>query len=186
MLVFSKKLILMELQVCLFSVIGGFRWFRVGSLHKNIQLILEFLNAPSNTFPTIINDLPDDVICNIVIYADNTAHYSKCNQASDLWQGVELVSELKSGLRHSRLGQKMTCSFQCWKKKKLFCLTGLITLVLFMWKWMGLLPRKNNLLRCWGWLESMTHCWNIASLSLFYRYYFGRCSLELAQLVHHS
>ena len=58
----------------------------MGSLHKTIQLILEFLNAPLSayTFPTIINDLPDDVIYNIVIYADNTAHYSKCDQASDL------------------------------------------------------------------------------------------------------
>ena len=37
------------------------------------------------TFPTNINDLPNDVICNIfVIYADNTIHYSKCDQASDL------------------------------------------------------------------------------------------------------
>ena len=27
------------------------------------------------------------------------------------------------------------------------------------------------------------HCRNVASLSLFYRYYFGRCSPELAQLV---
>ena len=32
-----------------------------------------------------------------------------------------------------------------------FCLTGLIMLVLLMWKWMGLLLRKNYLLRCWGW-----------------------------------
>ena len=32
-----------------------------------------------------INDLPDDVICNIAIYADGTTLYSKCNQASDLW-----------------------------------------------------------------------------------------------------
>ena len=31
--------------------------------------------------------------------------------------------------------------------------------------------------------EPMTHCWNEASPSLFYRYYFGRCSSELAQLV---
>ena len=38
----------------------------------------------ANNFPTIIKDLPDDVIYNIVIYADNTAHYSKCDQASDL------------------------------------------------------------------------------------------------------
>ena len=30
------------------------------------------------------NDLPDDVICNIAIYADDTTLYSKCDQASDL------------------------------------------------------------------------------------------------------
>ena len=32
-------------------------------------------------------------------------------------------------------------------------------------------------------LEPLAHCQNVASLSLFYRYYFGRCSLELAELV---
>ena len=32
-------------------------------------------------------------------------------------------------------------------------------------------------------LEPLPHCLNVASLSLFYRYYFGRCSSELAQLV---
>ena len=32
-------------------------------------------------------------------------------------------------------------------------------------------------------LEPLAHHWNVASLSLFYRYYFGRCSSELAQLV---
>ena len=32
-------------------------------------------------------------------------------------------------------------------------------------------------------LEPLAHCQNVASLSLFYRYYFGRCSSELAQLV---
>ena len=31
-------------------------------------------------------------------------------------------------------------------------------------------------------LESLTHCQIVASLSLFYWYYFGRCSSELAQL----
>ena len=30
----------------LFSVVDGFRWFWMGSLHKNIQLMLEFLKAP--------------------------------------------------------------------------------------------------------------------------------------------
>ena len=32
-------------------------------------------------------------------------------------------------------------------------------------------------------LEPLDHRRNVASLSLFYRYYFGRCSSELAQLV---
>ena len=32
-----------------------------------------------------INDLPDDVICDIVIYADDASLYSWCDQASDLW-----------------------------------------------------------------------------------------------------
>ena len=32
-------------------------------------------------------------------------------------------------------------------------------------------------------LEALAHCQNVASLSLFHRYYFGRCSSELAQPV---
>ena len=32
-------------------------------------------------------------------------------------------------------------------------------------------------------LEPLTHRQNVARLSLFYRYYFGRCYSELAQLV---
>ena len=32
-------------------------------------------------------------------------------------------------------------------------------------------------------LEPLAHGWNVASLSLFCRYYFGRCSSEMTQLV---
>ena len=35
-------------------------------------------------FLLYINDFPYDVICNLVIYADDTTLYSKCDQASDL------------------------------------------------------------------------------------------------------
>ena len=45
-------------------------------------------------FLLYINDLPDNVICDIAIYADDTALYSKCDWASDLWQQYELASEL--------------------------------------------------------------------------------------------
>ena len=48
-------------------------------------------------FLLYINDLPD-VICNIAIYADDTTLYYMCDQASDLWQQVELASELESHL----------------------------------------------------------------------------------------
>ena len=34
-----------------------------------------------------------------------------------------------------------------------------------------------------GSLESLAHSQNVASFSLFYRYYFGRCSSELAKLI---
>ena len=50
-------------------------------------------------FLLCINDLPDDVICNVAIYVDDTTLYSKCDQASDLWQQLELASELESDLR---------------------------------------------------------------------------------------
>ena len=50
-------------------------------------------------FLLYINDLSDDVICNIAIYADDTTPCSKCNQASDLWQQLELASELEPDLR---------------------------------------------------------------------------------------
>ena len=49
-------------------------------------------------FLLYINDLPDDIICNIAVYADTTL-YSKCDQASDLWQQLKFASELEFVLR---------------------------------------------------------------------------------------
>ena len=43
-----------------------------------------------------MNYLPDDVIGNIAIYADDTTLCSTSDQASDLWQQLELASELES------------------------------------------------------------------------------------------
>ena len=45
-----------------------------------------------------INDLFHDVICSIAIYADDTTPYSKSDQASDMWQELQLASELESNL----------------------------------------------------------------------------------------
>ena len=56
-------------------------------------------------FLLYINDLPDDVICNIAIYADDTTLYSKC----DLWQQLELASDLEANLQDTGLGQEVAC-----------------------------------------------------------------------------
>ena len=45
-------------------------------------------------FLLYINDLPDDIFCDITIYADDTTLYYKWDQVSDLWQHLELTSEL--------------------------------------------------------------------------------------------
>ena len=43
-----------------------------------------------------INELPDDAVCDISVYADDTTVYSKCNQASDLWQQLKLAAGSES------------------------------------------------------------------------------------------
>ena len=53
------------------------------SLHKDFLLSL--------------SDLPD-VICTIAIYADDTTLYSNFDQASVLWQQLELATKLDSDL----------------------------------------------------------------------------------------
>ena len=73
-------------------------------------------------FLLYINDLPHDVMCGIAIYVDDTTLYSKCDQASDLWQQLELTSELESDLQDS----------QNWGKKWLLdFIAGKIQLVSF-------------------------------------------------------
>ena len=59
----------------------------MGSLHKNIQLLLESLKIPFLVlhFSYYTFDLLDDVICNAAISADDITLYSNCDQGSDLW-----------------------------------------------------------------------------------------------------
>ena len=60
--------------------------------------------VPQGSFlgPTLfllyINGLPD-AMCDNAIYADDTTLYSKRDQPSDLWEHLELASELESDLR---------------------------------------------------------------------------------------
>ena len=46
-----------------------------------------------------MNDLDD--VCNIATYVVDTNMYSKCDQASDMWQQLELPSELESDLQEA-------------------------------------------------------------------------------------
>ena len=67
-------------------------------------------------FQLYINDLPDDVICDIPIYADDTTLYSKCDQASDLWQQLELSSGLESDFQDAMdWGRKWLVDFNAGK-----------------------------------------------------------------------
>ena len=71
----------------------------------------------SNLGPTLfllyINDLLDDVIYYTAIYATDT---TTCDQSSDLWQHLELASELESDLRGTvDLGRKQLVDFNVGK-----------------------------------------------------------------------
>ena len=220
-------------------------------------------------FLLYINDLPDDVICDIAIYSDNTTLYSKCDWASHLRQQLELFSELESDLGDTvNWGKKWLVDFNAGKtklvsfdqsnnngsidvkmggsilqEKSSFKMLGLTFSSKLDWgsyiisfaktasKEIGALIRSMKFLSpevalylykssicpcmeycCHAWagdpicyldlldklqkricrivgpsltasLEPLAHRRNVASLSLFYRYYFGGCSSELAQLV---
>ena len=67
-------------------------------------------------FLLYINDLPDDVIYNMAIYADDTTRYSKFDQGSNLWLQIEFASELKSDLRDTvDMGRKWLVDFSAGK-----------------------------------------------------------------------
>ena len=90
-------------------------------------------------------------ICDISIYTDDTSIYSKCDQASDLWQQLKLASELESDLRDT----------VDWGKEWLVDLNaGKTQLVSFGRsnnngsidvKMDASVLEENLLLRCWGW-----------------------------------
>ena len=51
-------------------------------------------------------------MCNIAINADDTTLYSKCDQASDLWEQLELASEFESDLQDTvEWGRKWLVDF---------------------------------------------------------------------------
>ena len=99
------KLMSYRISGQIFGLVSSFlsnRHLRVVLDGKSSQEYPINAGAPQGSIlgPTLfliyINDLPDDVICDIAIYADDTTLYSKCDQASNLWQQLELASKLES------------------------------------------------------------------------------------------
>ena len=95
--------------------------------------MLEFLKALILILQFSYYDLPDDVSFDFAIYADDATLYFKCDQASDLWQELELASELnliyetlwtevRSGLLISVLGKTQLVLFdhQCRSQQQKF------------------------------------------------------------------
>ena len=132
MLVFFTNLSLMEFQVrylalfLLFSIIDSFKWFWKGRLHKNIQLMQEFLKAPFlvlhfsyYTLMTFLMMLSVILLSMLMILLAILRHQICGNNLNliyeTLWTGAG------SGLLNSMLG-KLNC----------FHLSSLITLVLLM------------------------------------------------------
>ena len=70
------------------------------NLHKNIQLMLEFLKALFFVLSYFLFTLMIflKMFSIILLSADDTTLYSKCNQASNLHQQLELASELECDL----------------------------------------------------------------------------------------
>ena len=123
MLAFFTNVGLMEFQVIylalflLFSVIGGFKWFWMGSLHKNVWLMLEFLKGPFLVL-LYINDLPGDVFCNIANYADDIILFALnvMRHLICMWQQLELASEFESDLQDTvDYGRKWLVDFNAGK-----------------------------------------------------------------------
>ena len=120
-------------------------------------------------FLLYINDLPDDAICDIAIYADDLLsilsvirHLIYGNNLNWLLNlnmiNKTLWTRVRSGVLISMLG-----------KLNWFHLTltrfSLIAMILLTWKWMSLFLRKNHILRCWGW-PSFLNWIEVLTLSL--------------------
>ena len=140
----------MEFQVrhlslyLLFSVIRAFWWFWMRSLHNNIQLILGFLKgaflAAHFTYYTVMTFLK------IQVFAVSVIRHLICG-----FQNWVLYLNLIYETLWTVRGRGLLISVL--EKLNWFYLTGLITLMLLMSKWIGPFLRKNQLLRCWALLS---------------------------------
>ena len=158
-LIFFTNTCLVEFEVIylalflLFLVIDSFEWFWMASLHKNIQLMLEFLKAKFlvlqffyytlMTFVIMLYAILLSMLMILLSILSVIRHLICATTRIVFWTWIWSMRHCtgaRSGFLSSILG-----------KLNWFCLTGVITLVVLIWKWMGLSLRKNNLFRCWDW-----------------------------------
>ena len=160
MLVFFRNLHLMEFQArylslfLFFSVIGGFEWFWIANLHKNIQLMREFLKAPFlvlhfsyyvlMTFLMMLSVILISMLMILLSIVSVIRHLICSNNLNWLLNLNLVYKTLWTGARSGLLISML-------RKLSRSRLTGLITLVPLMWKLMVLFLKKNNLLKYWCW-----------------------------------
>ena len=116
--------------------------------------MLQFLKAPFvvlhfsyytlMTFLIIVSVTLLSMLMILLFIVDVIKHLICGNNLNRLLNWNLIYKTLWTGVRSGLLN---------WIVRKLswFHLTGVITIVLLMWKWMSLFLRKNHLLRCWGW-----------------------------------
>ena len=95
---------------------GGGSKFFAGKRGWGLPLFL--LLCRSITFSPYVGKViyADDIYADNAMYADDTTLYSKCDQVSDLWQQLELASELESDLRETvDCGRKGLVDFNAGK-----------------------------------------------------------------------
>ena len=135
------------------SVVDGFEWFWIGSIHKNIKLILKFLKASflvlhfsCYTLMTFLIMLSVIFLCMVMIILSflSVIRHLICGKNLNWLLNLHLIyktlwTEAGSGLLMPML-----------EKLGWFRLTGQVTLVLLIWKWMGLFLRKNHFFKMLG------------------------------------
>ena len=102
------SVILLSMQMILLSTLSMIRHlieWKVVTSRKSSQEYPVNAGVPQgsllgcNVFLLYFNEHPGDIVCNIAIYVCDTTLYSKYDKASDLWQQLELASELESDLQ---------------------------------------------------------------------------------------
>ena len=125
-------------------------WMR--SLHKNIQLMLKFLNAVflvlHFTHYTLMTLL---MMLSVILLSLLIVLFSILSVIRHLICGNNKNCLLNLNLIHKTLwtGTGTGLLISVMEKLSWFHPTGVITVVLLIWKWVSLFLKKNHILRCW-------------------------------------